>query len=620
MNEQFSNKQERHGPPAEEATNSDLGGPPVSVDSFARLLMAATPQASDDFQRVLFERMLGRQAAQKARSVAGAADTSMPCIRGIRSDETGPQQNPNRRTEAHGLRGQGNGPVRFRTLGQLGSFSARLVGALLLVLLAAGMVALLEARQGAKGGSNKASGTPIPGLIAVPSDQMALRMQVVNTLPSKSSEAAPYLQWSPDGSRLAVAEIAKSEYLENFVGNNHPLNTYALHIYNNTGKQLGEATLEDISSMKWSPDSSLLAVGLDRFELKIYSRDGSERYSLSTPFPQPGQKAANGALWGKFTSPNNTGSVDVAWSPDGRMLASAAGEPYSQTPVLSAEGAVRLWDPATGQLAGTIKVPAALASLYTDESGNPLSTAWVHRVQWTPAGHLFLPDGGGVWDVASGRRVEELAELKSSTPSWPPTEYPFILDAQWSPDGKTFAFADGSSILLCNPVTGELRRSIPDALPPSPVATTPPKTPLSEEEVRATIEAKMADNYDTLYSLAWSPDSSRVAGLSSGVIRVWDAASGNRLVTIRTQTTKLAWSPDSRVLVTLGYPGTFPDPAPGGDQQPPPLGIDLWDASIGRELRSIAAESSVSFAWSPDGLALAVSTTEGVQIWGVPLQ
>lgn len=502
------------------------------------------------------------------------------------------------------------------------SWAAGAVGLALLALLFIGLSTMFKVRQGRV----VAGGTPTEiGAVAIhpqntgDSAETAIHMQPLVTL---KSGPAGYIVWSPDGSRLAIAEVTKSEYLENYMGNNHPLDTYLLHIFDTgTTEQLGSATLEDISSIEWSPDSSLLAVGLDRFKLKIYGRDGNERYSMSTPFPELGTKAANGSGWGKFTSLNNTGNVAVAWSPDGRLLASAAGEPYSQTPVLSADGAVRLWNPATGQLATTIKIPADPSSIQNDESNHPLSPGWVKRVQWTPGGHLFLPDGAGVWDPATGRRTQELADLKGTNPG-PSTTSPYILAGQWSPDGSAFAFADDIFIRLCDPVTGQLQRSLPDALPPSPLPSEAPKVPLSQEEgmaAMATAEADAAENgYEPIYSFLWSPDSRQIANASSsGSIRTWDVAAGRRLLTIQTQTNLIAWSPDGKVLVSEGFPLTFPGVG-NGDQQPPANGVDLWDATNGKLLRHIADDQAGSFAWSPSEPVLAISMGAGVQLWGIP--
>jgi WD40 repeat protein/serine/threonine protein kinase len=97
----------------------------------------------------------------------------------------------------------------------------------------------------------------------------------------------------------------------------------------------------------------------------------------------------------------------LAWSPDGKSLASGGGDTT-----------VRLWDVATGRLLRTL-------------------TGHRHRVLmvlWSPDGKQVLSwDGAKVvrlWDAASGQLLRE--------PKW---QGGMILDAAWSPDGKTVACA-----------------------------------------------------------------------------------------------------------------------------------------------------------------------------------
>src|SRR5437870_12283905 len=125
------------------------------------------------------------------------------------------------------------------------SYNKNIVGIGLLLVLALGLATLLRMRHEIPG-TGVATGQDLPGLATLAGDEMALKMQLVRTLPSRFPT---FMRWSPDGSRLGVAEVTKSEYLEDYVGNNHPLDTYLLRIYDaGTGEQLASATLEDVSS------------------------------------------------------------------------------------------------------------------------------------------------------------------------------------------------------------------------------------------------------------------------------------------------------------------------------------------------------------------------------------
>src|SRR5207248_1310182 len=94
--------------------------------------------------------------------------------------------------------------------------------------------------------------------------------------------------------------------------------------------------------------------------------------------------------------------------------------------------------------------------------------------------------------------------------------------------------------------------------------------------------------------VSWSPDSQRLAtGCGDGTAKVWEAASGRELLTLKGHFTQgnlvVSWSPDGQRLATASADGT----------------AKVWQAAAGRELLGLQQKSPVaSVAWSPDGKRL----------------
>jgi WD40 repeat protein/transcriptional regulator with XRE-family HTH domain len=252
------------------------------------------------------------------------------------------------------------------------------------------------------------------------------------------------------------------------------------------------------------------------------------------------------------------GHTDSVWSavfsPDGTRIATA-----------SNDGTAKIWDAATGKVLLTVK-----GSSY--DTGSYYAS--VYYAAFSPNGKYLATAGGDgiarIWNATTG---EELFDLSR--------DYQVVFHVEFSPDGSRVATAG----------------------------------PAGAAKVRDVLTGKklltlFQGNGVVSYWITFSPDGSRIAvanalGVSEGWVTIWDAVTGEILLTLPHQNTRVesvSFNPDGTRIITTGEDRT----------------ARIWDANTGEELLALSGytDSFTNAAYTPDGTRLATTIGDGrVKVW-----
>ena len=252
----------------------------------------------------------------------------------------------------------------------------------------------------------------------------------------------------------------------------------------------------------------------------------------------------------------------VAYSPDGTLLAACDSDE------------LKLYDPVSGQLVRTLSGHGGdVISVAFSRDGNYLATGSVDTTV-------------RIWDVSRGNLIRTLEGHAAE-----------VGGLAFSPDGSfLLASSEDATLNIWEVDTGELLRSLPDftvfKVIFSPECVSPP-----EENAERCGKRVAAATFNGLQVWAYAPDSAEQLTFedSQAILKIPDGSAG-------------IFSPDGKWLAAASL-----STASGN-------AVKLWDAATGQELLTMVGHTNwlAGLAFSPDGKRLASTSLDGtVRVWSL---
>lgn len=417
--------------------------------------------------------------------------------------------------------------------------------------------------------------------------------RVTRSLPADASALA----WTPDGTVLAVGDQ---------FGN--------IRLWNRKGigliKRI-EAHLASINSLSWSPDGMRLASASNDGTVRIWEVQKDEPVRMAETILVTKKK----------------GVVEVSWSPDNLNLAIAPDE-----------GIVRIWDFGTrtwltklqcnADFGAHLSWSADATLLFTNRNGeiqtwrrdgrNRTIEEWnlyLLGASWSPNADRFaagtLNGEICIWNFRK-MRVEETFKISPS----------YVIRVSWCPTNDTLVAECSNGSILVFDVETELVKGHLDLArgTPSNLAWAPDGKSLAFGADRGLVHlydlgssaivesiptiggldlvTEWGDSGLQLPSVAWGPKDQLAVNLDSERLLITES-NGARVIVSDISTdplSLLSWSPDGRFLA-LSTEGK----------------VLLWDASKSYVENTfyVGDEYPVALAWSPDGSQIAAGTYSG---------
>jgi WD40 repeat protein/HEAT repeat protein len=388
-------------------------------------------------------------------------------------------------------------------------------------------------------------------------------------------DAIHAVAFSPDGKRLATASEDQSVRVWDPA----------------TGKELAnlKGHSEGVTGVTFGRDGRVASAGKDQ-TVRVWNlaTGQSDVYGAGDAPVQRNLRRPESLTLQEYD--NHTHAV--AFSPDGRLLATASSVARSDSPGFAA-GEVKVWNVATGQELHTFTdLPGRIWSLAFNASGERLALAGKDPTVT-------------VRDVRSGKTLRTLAGHAGA-----------VECVAWSHDGSFLATAgEDRTVRVWNAAKGT--------------------------EINV-----LSGHGGTVHAVAFAPDGRRLASAGAdGTVRLWEAITGRELFTLRRHNGSVngvAFAADGRLLASAGDDRTLVLWDAGTGKEVRTLhghtgrvigaafnagggrlastaedrAVKLWDVPTGQEVLTVKGNMAFSSSpcFSPDGQRLAAGGGDGVKL------